>query len=99
MKLSLEIDFEDCANKLANLFPDKSIKQIDSAFRAWFWEDDRSGYTGYSEEQIKLEINQMLIDFIAENQNIGRFAAKVAIEVQMPIQSENLIPFSAGAWL
>lgn len=100
LKLSKQIDFAECANRLAPVFPNKSQDRIAEAVEKYFYADERSEYIYYTNAQIEETINDILRDFVAENQNEWRAAAKVAVELGMEIlPASATTTHPAGAWL
>lgn len=95
------IDFELVAQRLSCLFPKSSEQQIESAFKKYFQGREDSEYWIYEEEEmIKETINDLIVDFIAENQNETRESAEIALSLNMPILDGKVSNiYKAGAWL
>lgn len=94
-----EIDFGLAAERLRKIFPDFSVDQIESAFKRYFWGREDAQDWVYS-EQLDKAIESLLVDFIAEQQNENRIAARTALELNMPIyKGKSSTIYKAGAWL
>ena len=93
------IDFQLVAERLSCLFPKSSEQQIESAFKKYFQGREDSEYWIY-EEMIEETINDLIIDFVAENQNETRESAEIALNLNMPILDGKISKiYKAGAWL
>lgn len=94
-----EIDFSKCAEVLASYYPDKSLQDIEKAFTRFFWLDQRSEHWTYK-SSVEDEIQSILVDFVAENENDSREAAETSLALSMQIINGNSSEvYKAGAWL